>query len=103
VDLAGSTSLVDADNFRAFSVVVKGEPAQHEPLVEALSDLGSVDPDGEHVWLDGAAVKRLAGADAGEKWHADFDNMVGYAQSKGWTDDAGRIRAHIEWADATGE
>jgi hypothetical protein len=95
VDHAGTASLVEAENLKAFSVVVNGSPG----LAEALSELGSVDADGEHVWLDGAAVKGLAGAEVGEQWHADFDGMVEFARSKGWTDDAGRIRAHIDRRD----
>lgn len=92
VDPSGSATLADADNFRAFSVVTASDSAS----ADALSDLGSLDPDGEHVWLDGEAVKRLAGPEVADTWHTEFDNMVQYAQSKGWTDDAGRIRAHIE-------
>jgi hypothetical protein len=89
VDGGGPARLADADNFRAFSVVVAGDP----DVAEALAGLGTVD--GEHAWLDPGAVKALAG-EVGERWHADFDAMIAYATSKGWTDDGGRVRAHIE-------
>lgn len=92
VDQDGPATLADADNFRAFSVSVNGDGAR---VVEALAGLGTVD--GEHAWLDGDAVKALAGDAVGEQWHTDFDNMIAYARSKGWTDDGGRVRAHIEY------
>ena len=59
------------------------------------------DDDGDHVWLDIAAA-RAAGAAAihREAWTADFDAMVAYATSKGWTDAAGtHLRAHVERTD----
>ena len=92
VDQDGPVTLADADNFRAFSVVSNGV---REKLGEALSGLGTVD--GDHAWLDAGAVKNLAGDGVGEQWHADFDAMVEFARSKGWTDDDGRVRAHVEW------
>jgi hypothetical protein len=89
VDGDGPARLADADNFRAFSVVVTGDA----DVAEALAGLGTVE--GEHAWLDPAAVTALAG-EVGQRWRADFDAMIAYAASKGWTDDGGRVRAHIE-------
>ncbi len=91
VDQSGPVTLADADNFRAFSVVCNGN---RENVGAALAGYGTVD--GEHAWLEADAVKSLAG-DVGEQWHTDFDNMISYARSKGWTDESGRVRAHIEW------
>jgi hypothetical protein len=87
--------LADQDNFRAFAVMVNGTPDRLPAVVEALSGLGVVDADGAHAVLDGAELKRLA--NAGDGWTADFDAMVEYARSKGWTDEQGRVRAHLEW------
>jgi hypothetical protein len=92
VDQDGPATLAEADNFRAFSVVVNGKPEQ---LGAALAGLGALD--GDHAWLDPGAVKALASDAVGEQWHAEFDNMISYAQSKGWTDTNGRVRAHIEY------
>lgn len=87
---ASGVALDDADNFRAFAVVVTGEP----DLSSALAGLGVVD--GDHVFFDAEAVKRLAGERATDDWGANFDKMVEFARSKGWVDGAGRVRAHIE-------
>jgi hypothetical protein len=72
-------------------------------LVGAIAAIGRVDVDGEHVWLDIDAL-RTAAADgmdpAGrDAWIVDFDSMVAYATSKGWTSaDGAALRAHIERA-----
>jgi hypothetical protein len=84
-------TLVDGENFRAFAVVVEGDDVD---LGGALNGVGAVD--GEHVWLDPVAVKRLAGDGAGPEWVGQFDGMIEFARSKGWVDQAGRVRAHIE-------
>jgi hypothetical protein len=102
VDLSGAqpvTTLADPDNFRAFAAVVVGSAPDPARVAEALAGLGTLDVGGEHVWLDAGAVKRLAGDAAGERWLADFENMVEFARGKGWTDEAGRVRAHLEWRD----
>lgn len=49
-----------------------------------------------HLWLhpnDVAAMSGDLGNDA--EWRRKLDAMVAFAASKGWTDDQGRIRAHI--------
>lgn len=71
------------------------------PLADMMGgSLCRFDDDGEHVWLD-IAVARAAGIDAsGEAgWGEQYDAMIGYATSKGWTDESGtHVRAHVERA-----
>ena len=56
-----------------------------------------LDDDGEHLWLDVAACRELGAAEGGEPWVEQYDAMIGYATSQGWTNDAGtHVRAHIE-------
>jgi hypothetical protein len=56
-----------------------------------------LDDDGEHLWLDIAACRELGAAVGGERWVEQYDAMIGYASSQGWTNDAGtHVRAHIE-------
>jgi hypothetical protein len=64
----------------------------------ALAAVGQLDTDGQHVWLDPARLKELAAPDGDAEWAAGFDAMVSYATAKGWTDDHGRLRAHVEWS-----
>lgn len=73
--MPATTTLADAENFKAFEVVV----------IES-----------EYVWIAPEDLVRLAG-DAGEdpQWQAQVDSMVTYAGTKGWLDRTGRIRAHV--------
>jgi hypothetical protein len=87
--------LADQDNFRAFAIMVAGTSDRLPAVAEALTGLGELDAEGTHAMLDAAAVRRLA--DGGAEWTAGFDAMVEYARSKGWTDEQGRVRAHLEW------
>ena len=89
----GTLGLDDAANFRGFHIAGQ---APADPAACAARGI-HFDDDLGHAWVEPAAVKDLAGGAADEEWTAGFDGMVGYAQSKGWTDDHGRIRAHTEW------
>jgi len=69
-------TLHEADDFTAFKVV---------------ADL----PD--HAWVGREALTQLAGPKADDpEWREGLDKMLAYADSKGWTNDAGAIRAHVE-------
>lgn len=52
---------------------------------------------GSHTWVAPRTLQELCpGADA--TWQARLEGMVAYAQQQGWTDESGRIRAHVELA-----
>lgn len=79
--------------------------AQLTPVaVEDAEDLKSlsvrIESGATHLWLDPQTIIELVG-ELGEdaQWREQFDGMIGYAASKGWTNDAGEVRAHIEQAD----
>jgi hypothetical protein len=49
---------------------------------------------GDHVWLEPSALRAAGNGSA--DWNAQFDAMLRYAASKGWTDEeSARVRAHI--------
>jgi hypothetical protein len=51
------------------------------------------------VVVDVTAIKALAGERATHPgWLASLDGMLEYAGAHGWLDDAGAIRAHVEWS-----
>jgi hypothetical protein len=53
----------------------------------------------QHVWITRAEFERLAGDRAGDPaWREGFERMLAYAASKGWTDESGAVRAHVELA-----
>ena len=58
----------------------------------AAAGLGSVD--GDHAWLDAAALR--AAGDGSADWASRFDAMLAYAAGKGWaSEDGARVRAHV--------
>jgi hypothetical protein len=78
VDLRSMPPLVtldEPDDFKAFKIVTRGT----------------------HGFVDAAAIERLAGTRADDaEWRDGLAKMVSYAESRGWTDDTGALRAHIE-------
>ena len=70
-----SVEVVEPDDFTSFKVVV-------------------VTP--SHSWVDPAGLAALAGRAGDPEWEHNLAGMVGYAESKGWLDEQGRIRAHVE-------
>lgn len=49
-----------------------------------------------HTWIAPEVVTQLAGRKDDEEWKARLSTMLDFAASRGWLDDAGRIRAHVE-------
>lgn len=49
-----------------------------------------------HSWVDPADLGELAGRGGDAQWQQKLAAMIDLARSKGWTDENGRIRAHIE-------
>ena len=89
--------LGEPDDFRRFSVAVEGE-GDLEGVVDQ-SGIGRLRPDGEHVVVDLAALRALAGPAATDEWDEGLAGMVAYAAGKGWVDADGGVVAHIERRD----
>jgi hypothetical protein len=53
----------------------------------------------DHVWLTREEIERLAGDRSRDPaWRDQLETMLAYAASKGWVNDEGAVRAHVEWA-----
>ncbi len=68
--------------------------------VDELKQRGiELDDDATHAWVDPAVLLEMAQGhqDLPEVWSTDFEGMVAYATSKGWTDARGWLRGHTEW------
>jgi hypothetical protein len=98
LDLSGGTAsaaLLEADDFKAFKVVVRGAGPSLGEQTEALG-VAKVD---EHAWVHVDALRELAGPAATPEWEASLAGMVEFARSKGWVDEeTGAVRAHVERA-----
>ena len=65
--------------------------------VLAEHDAGEFLPDGTHVMVPVATVRRLAAGRVPDGWDADFDAMLATARSRGWlSEDGAAVRAHLE-------
>jgi hypothetical protein len=54
-------------------------------------------PDGAHVMVPVATLRRLAAGRVPEGWDEDFEEMLEYARGKGWlSEDGTAVRAHLE-------
>jgi hypothetical protein len=91
--------LAEPDAFDRFAVVVVGAGSRAD-LARATANVGALDADGEHLFVGRGELRSLAGDRAiSPSWLEGFETMVGYAESKGWVDGEGRVRAHVEWVE----
>lgn len=67
--------VVEPDDFSAFKVVIVTS---------------------SHSWVEPNELAALAGRADDPDWQRQLAGMMSYAQSKGWLDEQGRIRAHVE-------
>ena len=94
--VARTATLAEPEVFTAFHVVASPPDAVAEVIVEVLGADGGPGSDDDHVEIAVDAVRRWAEPVA-EEWNESFAGMLGYAESKGWLNDAGTmIGAHIE-------
>lgn len=94
-DGAPVAELDDGANIFHLSVLVAPELAGRLGQLLAARPWGSLDPDGEHAWLDVAALRHDA-LDAGAT-EEELDRLIAYAERHAWLDaDRTHVRAHIE-------
>ncbi|HEY1670329.1 MAG TPA: hypothetical protein VGG54_31900 [Trebonia sp.] len=85
-------SVEDPGNLRQLHAEFRGVGDEVAAGAMAAAGLGTVD--GDHAWLDAAALH--AAGDTSETWAAQFDGMLAYAAGQGWiSEDGARVRAHI--------
>lgn len=90
--------LAEPDVFDRLAVVVEGEGSRAD-LARSTARVGALDDHGEHLFIGRGELRALAGERAvSPSWLEGFEAMVAYAESKGWVDGEGRVRAHVEWA-----
>lgn len=100
IDLAGETAVIgmaEPEDCKRFHVAARsGDAAALEAALE-VNAVGRLLPSGDAL-IDTAAVRRMAEGRVSPGWDEDFTDMLAYAASKGWLDEAGTaIQAHVEW------
>ena len=94
--------LDEPDDCRRFHVAAlvaaKHGEAGPDRLGQVLADHQAGRREGDDVWVQVEAVRRLAAGRVGVTWERDFAAMLEFARDKGWLDASGKaIRAHVEW------
>lgn len=85
-------SVEDPGNLKQLHAEFRGVSDDAAAAALAAAHLGAVD--GDHAWLETAALR--AAGDGSAAWASGFDGMLAYAAGKGWaTEDGTRVRAHI--------
>jgi hypothetical protein len=88
-----------AGDLKRFSVVVVGD-ASEEELERALAPLARLESRA-NAWVSIARLRAACGRDDDAAWSRAFDEMVGFAASRGWVDETGTaLRAHMVYQPA---
>jgi hypothetical protein len=86
------THVIEADDFSTLHLQADGS----DEATTAIARLGRR-ADSEHVFIPVTTLVTLAGPASDQPgWRGGFDAMIGYARKRGWVDDEGAVRLHIE-------
>lgn len=95
----GGVTLEDRDNFRAFKLVVEGDPAALDAARHALTGTAEL-PDHATAWISTTALRQRPEVADDADWQRHFDAMIEKARPHGWIDDRrNAIKAHVEWVE----
>src|SRR5262249_34146903 len=96
---AGSVTLEDRDNFRAFKLVIEGGPARLDQARRALANTAEL-IDQTHAWIYQQAVRGRPEVVHDTAWQGNLGTMIEKARPHGWIDEQTKaIKAHIEWVE----
>ena len=99
VSAASTVTLEDRENFRAFKLVITGNPAKLDTVRKALSGVAEL-PDEKTARVWETALRRWEGVAQDQAWQQNLSAMIDKARPHGWIDDQRKtIRAHIEWQE----
>jgi hypothetical protein len=100
VDLSGPEGVVgldDPSDCKRFHLSAQGEKDESR-LARALTEAGVGRIEGGDAFISVDAIRRLAEGRVTAAWDEDFDQMLGYAKTKGWLQ-GDAIQAHVEWEE----
>ena len=94
-----SITLEDRDNFRAFKLVIMGNPSKLEDIRKALAGVAEL-PDDKTALIYESALRSFKDVADDQAWQQNVTAMIEKARPHGWIDDERKaIRAHIEWQE----
>lgn len=97
ISAPGATpELVEPEDCKKFHVASGLAGATNAEVAAALGGWADGATD-DHVWIRVDAVRAAAEGRVPAGWAGEFEGMLAYARSKGWTNEAGNaIAAHVE-------
>jgi hypothetical protein len=99
VSATSAVTLEDRANFRAFKLVVTGNPAKIDATRKSLAGIAEL-PDDKTAWISEAALRRWEGVTQDQAWQQNLSAMIEKAKPHGWIDETRKaIKAHIEWQE----
>ena len=94
-----SISLEDRDNFRAFKLLVTGNPSKLDAARRTLDGIAEL-PDKDTAWIFEAALRHWPDVARDQAWQQNLSAMIEKAKPHGWIDEQRKaIKAHIEWQE----
>jgi hypothetical protein len=95
----GSVSLEEHNNFRAFKLVVTGNPSKLDAIRKTLAGIAEL-PDKDTAWISEAALRHWPDVARDQTWQQNLTAMIEKAKPHGWIDEQRKaIKAHIEWQE----
>ena len=89
--------LEDVENFEQFKIVAHATLFGSEDLIKQIGMLGSIDENGNHVWVSIFEFMSLFGSGRSEAWQDNFNKMLdGVAKYGFLNSDGTAFRSHIE-------
>lgn len=91
--------VVEPEDLKSFMLVVVGsrETELSGEVRGGLGEAGEFSHDGRHAFIDPVWIKKQVGGLAEDlQWSSGFEAMIAFATKKGWVDEKGRVRGHVE-------
>jgi hypothetical protein len=99
ISAGGELEFEDRQNFRAFKLVIEGEPGQLDNIRRAVAGKAEI-VNAETAWIFEDTLRQWPGLGQDTVWQQNLSAMIEKARPHGWIDDARKaIKAHIEWVE----
>ena len=97
LSVTGQVTLEESDNFRAFKLVIEGDPTRLDQAKRALANIAEIE-DPTHAWIFEQALRQRPEVAQDATWQQNLGAMMEKAKPHGWIDEQKKaIKAHIEW------
>src|SRR4029078_5857645 len=86
LSITGQVTLEDRDNFRAFKLVVEGEPGRLDQAKRALTNIAEIE-DQPPAWIFKQGLRQRPEVAGDATWQTNLGTMIEKAKPHGWIDE----------------